>query len=115
MSNVLNEEKQLQVRALGRLGRSLRRIEEQTGVRRRETASAYLKAAGISVRGPGGWGRQRPGVPTESSPQASKSKPANEVTTDSGENPPENYHRKGRTQPAAPVPVNRIERPSRLS
>ncbi len=94
MSNVLNEEKQQQVRALGRLGWSLRRIEEQTGVRR-ETASAYLKAAGISVRGPGGWGRQRPAVPTESSEQASKSKPANEVATDSGENPPENLPPQG--------------------
>jgi CxxC motif-containing protein (DUF1111 family) len=52
MSNVLNEEKQQQVIALGRLGWSLRRIEQQTSVRR-ETASAYLKAAGIAVRGPG--------------------------------------------------------------
>ena len=51
MSNVLNEEKQQQVIALGRLGWSLRRIEQQTGVRR-ETVSAYLKAAGIAVRGP---------------------------------------------------------------
>ena len=58
MSNVLNEEKQQQVIALGRLGWSLRRIEQQTSVRR-ETASAYLKAAGIAVRGPGRWGRRR--------------------------------------------------------
>ena len=56
MSNVLNEEKQQQVIVLGRLGWSLRRIEQQTGVRR-ETVSAYLKAAGIAVRGPGRWGR----------------------------------------------------------
>ncbi len=35
--------------ALGRLGWPLRRIEEATGVRR-ETASAYLKAAGIAIR-----------------------------------------------------------------
>ena len=82
MSNVLNEEKQQQIIVLGQLGWTLRRIEQQTGVRR-ETASAYLKAAGISVRGPGGWGRQRPAAPTESSPEASKSKPANEVITDS--------------------------------
>ena len=94
MSNVLNEEKQQQVRALGQLGWSLRRIEEQTGVRR-ETASAYLKAAGISVRGPGGWGRQRPAGPTESSEQASKSKPANEVTTDSGDKTPESLPPQG--------------------
>ena len=51
MSNVLNEEKQQQIIVLGQLGWSLRRIEQQTGVRR-ETVSAYLKAAGIAVRGP---------------------------------------------------------------
>jgi transposase len=68
MANVLSAEKRQQVIALGRLGWSLRRIEEATGVRR-ETASAYLKAAGIAPRPPGRWGR----VP----------KPANEVSTDS--------------------------------
>ena len=56
MANVLNEQKRQQVVALGRLGWPLRRIEEATGVRR-ETASAYLKAAGIKVRRPG-WGRR---------------------------------------------------------
>lgn len=50
MANVLKPEKQEQVRALGRLGWSLRRIEEATGVRR-ETAGRYLREAGISVRG----------------------------------------------------------------
>ena len=38
---------------------------------RRETASAYLKAAGVGVRPPGAWGRRAP------------AKPANEVTTGS--------------------------------
>ena len=52
MSNVLKEEKRQQVLALGRLGWSLRRIEEATGVRR-ETASRYLKAAGLTVHGRG--------------------------------------------------------------
>ena len=42
MSNVLEHDKQQQVLALGRLGWSLRRIQEATGVRR-ETASGYLK------------------------------------------------------------------------
>jgi transposase len=70
MSNVLNEEKKQQVIALGRLGWTLRRIQEATGVRR-ETAGAYLKAAGIAVRQPGGWGRRR-----------TPAKPANEVITD---------------------------------
>jgi len=84
MSNVLNEEKQQQVIALGRLGWSLRRIERRTGVRR-ETASVYLKAAGISVRGPGRWGRPGASTPTRESPtDSTAAKPANEVTTDSG-------------------------------
>lgn len=51
MANVLSEEKRRQVEALGRLGWSLRRIQRETHVRR-ETAGAYLKAAGIAVRAP---------------------------------------------------------------
>src|SRR5882762_7633967 len=77
MSNVLTEEKQQQVIALGRLGWSLRRIERATSVRR-ETASGYLKAAGITLRPPGGWGR-------------TPAKPAIEVSTDlEAKNPPQN-------------------------
>ena len=56
MANVLSAEKRQQVIALGRLGWSLRRIEEATGVRR-ETASAYLRVAGVVVRPPGDGGR----------------------------------------------------------
>lgn len=78
MSNVLSEEKRQQVVGLGRLGWTLRRIEAETGVRR-ETASAYLKAAGVSVREPGGWGR-RPKPAIEVSPDSSK--PAIEVSPD---------------------------------
>ncbi len=59
MSNVLSEDRKQQVLALGRLGWTLRRIEESTGVRR-ETASAYLKAAGIAVRSRGGRPREWP-------------------------------------------------------
>jgi transposase len=86
MANVLSEEKRQQVLGLGRLGWPLRRIEEATGIRR-ETASRYLKAAGISIRSPGGWGRRPPPkaakeVHTDSWP-ASEAKAANEVTTDS--------------------------------
>jgi hypothetical protein len=55
MSNVLDQEKQHQIVTLGRLGWSLRRIEHTTGVRR-ETISAYLRSAGIAIRGHG----QRP-------------------------------------------------------
>ena len=71
MSNVLNEEERNQIIALGRLGRSLHRIEKATGIRR-ETAGRYLKASGIAIRKPG-WGSRA----------APDSKPAIEVTTDS--------------------------------
>ena len=66
MSNVLSEEKKQQVLALGQLGWSLRRIERRTGVRR-ETAGAYLKAAGIAVRGRGRWGGKA-GSPSTNDP-----------------------------------------------
>jgi hypothetical protein len=69
VSNVLSEEKKQQVIALGRLGWSLRRIERAAHIRR-ETAGAYLRAAGIAVRPAGGWGRNA-------------AKPAIEVSTDS--------------------------------
>src|SRR6188768_2858921 len=76
MSNALDDEKQQQIRALGRLGWTLSRIEEATGIRR-ETISGYLKAAGIAVRSRG-------------RPSESKSKPAisPEVSTDSGRSKP---------------------------
>jgi transposase len=72
MSHVLSREKREQVIALGRLGWSLRRIEQETGVRR-ETAGDYLRGAGIALRRPGGWGRHSP------------SKAAIDPTTDSGD------------------------------
>jgi len=74
MGNVLNEEKKQQILALGRLGWPLRKIQQATRIRR-ETASQYLKAAGIAVRPPGGWGRRA-------------AKPANEVITDFGAEKP---------------------------
>jgi transposase len=84
VSNVLSDEKQQQVIALGRLGWPLRRIEKETGVRR-ETAGAYLKAAGIAVRPAGSWGRRGPAKPAnEVSPDpGGVAKPANEVSPDS--------------------------------
>jgi transposase len=72
MSNVLDQTTQQQILALGRLGWTLKRIEQTTGVRR-ETVSGYLKAAGIPVRGRG-------------RPSEAKSKPAisgEPVSTDS--------------------------------
>ena len=84
MSNVLSEEKKQQVIALGRLGWTLRRIQRATGVRR-ETAGAYLKAAGIALRPSGSWGRRPPAKPANQTTTDSElAKPANEVTTDSG-------------------------------
>src|ERR1700730_11782049 len=84
VSNVLSEEKRQQVIALGRLGWPLRRIEKETRVRR-ETAAAYLKAAGIAIRPPGGWGRSPPAKPAnEASPECEPiAKPSNEVSPDS--------------------------------
>jgi len=73
MSNVLGETTRQHVLALGRLGWTLSRIQQTTGVRR-ETVSGYLKAAGIPVRGRG-------------RPSESKAKPAippRLVSTDPG-------------------------------
>src|SRR4029450_11284788 len=86
MSNVLNDEKRQQIIALGRLGWTLRRIEQATGVRR-ETAANYLKAAGIGVRPPGVWGHR---IPSKAAIEVitdfyreKPAKPAIEVTTGS--------------------------------
>src|SRR6266704_1042639 len=103
MSNVLSEAKRQQVIALGRLGWPLRRIEQETGVRR-ETASIYLKAAGVGVRPPGAWGRRAP------------AKPANEVTAGSAgqvanpsTNPnPENLSTKGKAKAKSAKPANEV-------
>jgi len=95
MSNVLSEHAKQQVIALGRLGWSLRRIQQETGVRR-ETASVYLKAAGIQVPPPGR--RKQP-----------RAKPAIAVTTGSRAeralpNPnSENVPQKGKTKSAKPA------------
>jgi hypothetical protein len=94
VGNVLTEEKKQQVLTLGRLGWSLRRIEKQTGIRR-ETAGAYLKAAGIALRPPGAWGKRAP------------PKPANAVTTDSSvDAEPEHAER-----PCQFVSVNSLSNP----
>jgi hypothetical protein len=90
VSNVLSDEKKQQVIALGRLGWSLRRIQKAVGVRR-ETASSYLKEAGIVVRPPGGWGWR------------ATAKPAIEVTTDPDVAP--------ETAPTAPKPARRKKEP----
>jgi hypothetical protein len=108
MSNVLDDEKQQQICALGRLGWTLSRIQDATGIRR-ETVSGYLKAAGIAVR--------RRGRPSES-----KAKPAisDGVSTDLGANrqlrapgcPPTLWVRPRPAAPPARAPVSRIARSS---
>src|SRR5947199_10617376 len=87
MANILGDDKRQQILALGRLGWPLGRIEEATGVRR-ETASGYLKAAGIAIRAPR---RRRP-----------PPKPASEVSTDPRARPPSLAE-----LPAWPPPSNR--------
>jgi transposase len=83
----LRDDKRQQIIALGRLGWSLRRIQKAVGVRR-ETASSYLREAGIVVRPPGGWGwpsaKPAIGVTTDSA----AANPAIKVITDPAEEIP---------------------------
>jgi transposase len=77
MSNVLDQTTQQQILALGRLGWSLRRIEQALAVRR-ETISGYLKAAGIAVHGRGrrGESKPKPAISEEVSTDSGPAKPA---------------------------------------
>lgn len=85
MSNVLDNDKQQQILALGRLGWSLRRIEQALAVRR-ETISGYLKAAGIAVHGRGrrSESKAKPAISGEEVSTDLEAKPAipREVSTD---------------------------------
>ena len=102
----LERSEKQQVIALGRLGWPLRRIEQETGVRR-ETAGAYLKAAGIGVRPPGAWGRRAPAKAaneTEVTTGSDAAKPVNTVHLDCNPNPnpnPENLPSKGKAKATA--------------
>jgi transposase len=91
MSNVLDNDKQQQLRALGRLGWTLSRIQEATGIRR-ETVSGYLKAAGIAVRSRGrpSEAKSKPAISAGVSTDPGRAKPATtpEVSTDSGRSKP---------------------------
>src|SRR5688500_14894838 len=104
MSNALDDEKQQQVRALGRLGWTLSRIQEATGIRR-ETISGYLKAAGIAVRSRGrpseskpkpaisftevstDFGRSNPGISEQVSTDSDAAKPATRVAVSTDSTP----------------------------
>src|SRR5262249_36661227 len=83
MANILGDDRKQQILALGRLGWPLRRIEQATGVRR-ETASAYLKAAGITIRAAR---HRRPPPKPARQVSADLANPASEVSTDSGPPP----------------------------
>ncbi len=84
MANILGDDKKQQILALGRLGWPLRRIEHATGIRR-ETASAYLQAAGIAIREPR---RRRPPANPASGVSTDPANPASEVSTDPVALPP---------------------------
>jgi len=108
MSNVLSEAKKQQVIALGRLGWPLRRIEQATGVRR-ETAGAYLKAAGIGVRPPRAWGRRPPAKPAnEVTTRSDAAEPASTVNPNLNPNP-ENLSTKGKAKAETAKPANENE------
>ena len=104
MSNVLSEEKRQQVIALGRLGWSLRRIEQATGVRR-ETGSAYLKGAGIGVRSPGAWGR-RPAKPANG--VATGAEPESTVRNPDPDPDPENLPNKRKSHTPDSKPAKEV-------
>ncbi len=86
MANVLKPERQEQVRALGRLGWSLRRIQGETGVHR-DSVRRYLTEAGIQIRGERSRrlpaGAPKPASQVTADPGAD-SKPASQVFPDSG-------------------------------
>lgn len=96
-----------QVLALGRLGWPLRKIQQATRIRR-ETASQYLKAAGIAVRPPGGWGRRAAKPAKEVITHFGAEKPAGAGITDPNCNPkttPKNLSTKGKSK-ATSKPAN---------
>jgi transposase len=107
MSNVLSEEKRQQVLALGRLGWPLRRIEQETGVRR-ETAGAYLKAAGIGVRPPGAWGWRPPAKPAKGVTTGSDEAISGTIAPNSNKPNPENLPSKGKPKAKSSKPAKAV-------
>src|SRR5712691_3559566 len=89
MSNVLDHHKQHEVLALGRLGWTLRRIADATGVHR-VTVGGYLRAAGIAVRGRGrpGEGPPKPTISSEEVSTDPAAKPATTSTVPRDSGPP---------------------------
>jgi transposase len=122
MSNVLGDTTRHQILALGRLGWTLSRIQQTTGVRR-ETISGYLKAAGIPVRGRGrpSESRAKPAIsPPVVSTDSAPAKPAistASVSTDSGGGKSAILTDAGEAKPATRAQVSTdaapVQRPSR--
>jgi len=108
MANVLKDEKKQQIIALGRLGWSLRKIQEATRVRR-ETISAYLRGAGLEIWPPGRWKREDKAKPAIQ--EITGSKAAKPAIPEAGGHPnfnlnpnPENLSTKGKaTAPSKPA------------
>jgi transposase len=107
MSNVLSEEKRQQVLALGRLGWPLRRIEQETRVRR-ETAGAYLKAAGIGVRPPGAWGWRLPAKPAKGVTTGSDNAVSGTIASNPNNPNPEDLPPKGKSKPKIAKPAKAV-------
>ena len=110
MSNVLDDRKQQQILALGRLGWTLSRIQQTTGVRR-ETVSGYLKLAGIPVRGRGRPSESKPkpaisGTEVSTDPASAKPAIPEAVSTDSS--PPN-----AATRAEVPTDSDALPRPGR--
>jgi hypothetical protein len=63
--------------------------DSESGGVRRETASNYLREAGIAVRPSGGWGRASANSAIEVTTDSAAANPATKVITDSsGKTPP---------------------------
>src|SRR5439155_2259914 len=89
MSNVLDNDKQQRIRALGQVGWTLSRIQAATGIRR-ETVSGYLKAAGIAVRSRGrpSESKPKPAISAEVSTDPGSSNPATTPAVSTDSSPP---------------------------
>jgi transposase len=111
MANVLKDEKKQQIIALGRLGWSLRKIQETTRVRR-ETISDYLRAAGVEIWPPGRWkreGKAKPAIQVITGSEAAKpaipgfAEPVNPNPNPNPENLPTKGKAKATSKPAIAV------------
>jgi hypothetical protein len=104
----LDNDKQQHILALGRLGWSIRRIEQALAVRRK-TISGHLKAAGIAVHGRGRWSESKPKLAIAEA--VSTDLGAKPAITSEGCPPTPRVHDR-RAEPRARAPASRIARSS---